>query len=129
MPIPDSDAYAAIRAALDAAEGAEASTALPELRAAADLLTGLIDDALAASVLQEGASLRAAGAAAGLTENAVGPRLARTSALAAYPNQARRVTGSEREAWWERAPHAFPSYVESQARTPRESPVFVLEPR
>ena len=64
MPIPDSDAYAAIRAALDAAEGAEASTALPELRAAADLLTGLIDDALAASVLQEGASLRAAGAAA-----------------------------------------------------------------
>ena len=92
MPIPDSDAYAAIRAALDAAEGAEASTALPELRAAADLLTGLIDDALAASVLQEGASLRAAGAAAGLTENAVGPRLARTDTLAAYANEAGRVT-------------------------------------
>jgi hypothetical protein len=92
MPIPDSDAYAAIRAALDAAEGAEASTALPELRAAADLLTGLIDDALAASVLQEGASLRAAGAAAGLTENAVGPRLARTARLAGYANDAGRVT-------------------------------------
>ena len=61
MPIPDSDAYAAIRAALDAAEGAEASTALPELRAAADLLTGLIDDALAASVLQEAGRVTAEG--------------------------------------------------------------------
>lgn len=47
----------------------------------------------------------------------------------AHPYQARRVTGSEREAWWERATHAFPSYVEYQARTPREIPVFVLEPR
>ncbi|GAA1746054.1 hypothetical protein [Nostocoides vanveenii] len=81
-----------IKAALDVAGAMTPVVALPHLRAAADLLARLIDDALAAAVLDEGASLRGAGAAAGLTENAVGPRLARTARLAGYANDAGRVT-------------------------------------
>lgn len=85
-------AYEQVRAALDAAQGQEGEEALPHLRAAAEQITVLIDDAMAAAVLSGGASLRAAGAAAGLTENAVGPRLARTRSLAPYANDAGRVT-------------------------------------
>lgn len=82
----------AIKAALDAAGALTPVVALPHLRAAADLLATLIDESMAAAVLDEGASLRGAGAAAGLTENAVGPRLARTARLAGYANDAGRVT-------------------------------------
>lgn len=35
--------------------------------------------------------------------------------------------GAEREAWWERAVAAFPSYADYQASTDRTIPVFVLE--
>ncbi|MEI2775691.1 MAG: hypothetical protein V9G19_06895 [Tetrasphaera sp.] len=85
-------AYEQIRAAIDAAEGKPPEEALPQLRAAAEQITELIDESLAAAVLDGGASLRAAGAAAGLTENAVGPRLARTRSLAPYANESGRVT-------------------------------------
>lgn len=96
MPL-DPAALTAIRAALADAESAgerRAADALPPLRAAAEQLTGLIDEAMAAAVLDDGGSLRAAGAAAGLSENAVGPRLARTVALAAYANPDGRVTAA-----------------------------------
>ncbi|HSP59988.1 MAG TPA: nitroreductase/quinone reductase family protein [Ornithinimicrobium sp.] len=35
--------------------------------------------------------------------------------------------GPEREAWWDRAVAAFPSYADYQERTARTIPVFVLE--
>ncbi|WP_320775975.1 nitroreductase family deazaflavin-dependent oxidoreductase [Streptomyces sp. CRN 30] len=41
---------------------------------------------------------------------------------------AREVTGAEKDAWWERAVAAFPSYADYQKKTDREIPVFVLEP-
>jgi F420H(2)-dependent quinone reductase len=42
---------------------------------------------------------------------------------------AREVTGDEKAEWWERAVAAYPEYADYQARTDREIPVFVLEPR
>jgi hypothetical protein len=86
--------YDAIHAHLEAAEGAEPADALPHLRAAADQLTGLIDDAMARALVAGKASLRSVGAGAGLSENAVGPRLARTALLAPYANDSGRVTAS-----------------------------------
>lgn len=41
---------------------------------------------------------------------------------------AREVTGTERDAWWERSVSAFPPYAEYQQKTDRLIPVFVLEP-
>lgn len=90
----DPDMVRRLREALDAAEGQGAADALPHLRAAAEGLAALIDDALAEAVVEEGASLRSAGARAGLSENAVGPRLARTRRLAAYADDKGRVTAS-----------------------------------
>lgn len=89
----DSAKLAAVHRALEEAEGTDSVGALPYLREAADRLTELIDESLAAAVLKD-ASLRSAGAAAGLTENAVGPRLARTPALAAYADDRGRVTAA-----------------------------------
>jgi hypothetical protein len=91
---PDPTALDAVRAALDAARGLDAGEALPHLREAADRLTELIDESMAEALLQGSVSLRSAGAAAGLTENAVPPRLARTRTLGAYANDAGRVTAS-----------------------------------
>lgn len=99
---PDVDSSSATRAAVcdaiqadlrAAAASRDATSALPHLRAAADQLTGLIDDTMALAVVT-GRSLRSVGAGAGLSENAVGPRLARTSLLAAYANDSGRVTAS-----------------------------------
>ncbi|PZU40273.1 MAG: nitroreductase family deazaflavin-dependent oxidoreductase, partial [Arsenicicoccus sp.] len=36
--------------------------------------------------------------------------------------------GPERDAWWQRAVAAFPSYADYQEKTDRLIPVFVLEP-
>lgn len=36
--------------------------------------------------------------------------------------------GPERDAWWERAVAAFPSYADYQEKTERQIPVFALEP-
>ena len=68
-------------------------TALPRLREAQELLTAAIDEAMAAAVV-DGETLRGAGALAGLSENAVGPRLARTRTLAAYQSEEGRVTAA-----------------------------------
>lgn len=85
------------RQALSRVDPSDPASALPSLRAAQDAVTTAIDEAMAAAVLTEGRTLRSAGALAGLSENAVGPRLARTSLLAAYGSDAgkgARVTAS-----------------------------------
>ncbi len=90
-PNPFAAAVEAARSALDDVDPDDPAAALPRLRAAQSHLTEALDEAMAAAVLTEGATLRHAGSLAGLTENAVGPRLARTSLLAAY-RQGDRVT-------------------------------------
>jgi hypothetical protein len=90
----DASGVDAVRRCLDAAVGLSPVDALPHLREAAELLTDLLDETMAAAVLSGQASLRAAGARAGLTENAVGPRLARTSRLGAYADERGRVTAA-----------------------------------
>ncbi|MDT7803907.1 MAG: hypothetical protein QOI78_7340 [Actinomycetota bacterium] len=42
---------------------------------------------------------------------------------------AREVEGAERAEWWERSVAAYPSYAEYQAKTDRQIPVFVLDPK
>ena len=69
-----------------------ATEALPLLIEAQQDLNRAVDEAMAAAVLQEGASLRQAGQLAALSENAVGPRLARTTRLRAYATPEGRVT-------------------------------------
>ena len=91
---PDPRQLAAVRRALETAESLEPDEALPHLREAADRLTELIDESMAQAVLAGKASLRSAGARAGLSENAVGPRLARTRSLGAYANDDGRVTAA-----------------------------------
>jgi hypothetical protein len=49
---------------------------------------------MAAVLVAEGGTIRTAGALAGLSENAVGPRLARTRLLAAYGSESGRVTAA-----------------------------------
>lgn len=90
-PEPFSDAVEAARAALARVDATDPQAALPHLREAAVKVTGAIDEAMAAALLIEGATIRQAATLAGLTENAVGPRLARTSLLAAY-REGDRVT-------------------------------------
>jgi deazaflavin-dependent oxidoreductase (nitroreductase family) len=41
----------------------------------------------------------------------------------------REVSGGERDAWWERAVAAFPTYAEYQAKTERQIPVLVASRR
>ena len=101
-----------VRRALDAADGTTPEEALPHLREAAERLTELIDGALADAVLSGGASLRSAGVRAGLSENAVGPRLARTQQLGAYADEKGRVTA----AGVERAKY------DRESGTPRQAP-------
>lgn len=91
---PDPQQLAAVRRSLEAAKDLEPDEALPHLRAAADQLTELIDESMAQAVLTGKSSLRSAGAQAGLSENAVGPRLARTQTLGAYANDDGRVTAA-----------------------------------
>lgn len=83
-----------VRLHLEAADGTAPEEALPHLRAAAEELAALVDECMAAAVLEAGASLRSVGARAGLSENAVGPRLARTAALGGYANGSGRVTAT-----------------------------------
>jgi hypothetical protein len=51
-----------------------------------------MDAAMAAVILEEGSTIRQAGQLAGLSENAVGPRIARAPALAPYSEDSGRVT-------------------------------------
>ncbi|HET8986970.1 MAG TPA: hypothetical protein VFN43_00530 [Humibacillus sp.] len=88
---------AAIRAAasaLAATDPAAPAAALPLLREAQQHLTVAIDEAMAAVLVTEGGSIRTTGALAGLSENAVGPRLARTRLLAAYGTESGRDTAA-----------------------------------
>ena len=94
-PAPNSPlarSVARARAALEEVDPTTPSAALPHLRDAAEHVSAAIDEAMAAVILEEGATLRTAGALAGLSENAVGPRLARTRDLGAYSGEAGRVT-------------------------------------
>ena len=121
MPSSPDPRYDAIRAAVDsAAASPDPAEALPRLRAAADLLTGLIDDTMAGALVTGRSSLRAVGAGAGLSENAVGPRLARTARLAPYANESGRVTA----AGVERA-----RYDHETGRSPEPGPDTTEEPR
>jgi hypothetical protein len=79
-----SNRYARIRSELARAEKADPATALTHLRAVLDDVGGLIDETLADAVVDAELSLRAAAEKAGLTENAIGPRLATTAKLAGY---------------------------------------------
>lgn len=91
---PLTAAVDAARAALGDVDATRPGDALPLLREAQACLTTAIDEAMAAVVVAEGRSIRTAGTLAGLSENAVGPRLARTSLLAAYGSEAGRVTAA-----------------------------------
>ena len=86
----------AVRAAREELAGVDADRpdeALPRLRAAQEHLVVALDEAMAVAVV-EGSSLRSTGALAGLSENAVGPRLARTNLLRAYGDDTGRVTAN-----------------------------------
>jgi hypothetical protein len=87
-------AIEAATAALAKADPAAPSAALPLLRSAQEHVTTAIDEAMAAVLVAEGGTIRTAGALAGLSENAVGPRLARTRLLAAYGSESGRVTAA-----------------------------------
>src|SRR4051794_19571199 len=91
---PDPRSLDDIPTALAEAPGKDAAEALPHLRAAADRPTEPIDESTAQAPLSGKVSLLSAGAAAGLTENAVPPRLARTQTLGAYANADGRVTAA-----------------------------------
>ena len=88
--------YKQIRAHLDQAESAgSAAQALQHLRSVLTEVSQLLDEQLARAVVDDELSLAAAGKFAGLTENAVGPRLASTARLAPYANTAGRVTAED----------------------------------
>lgn len=112
------------REALSGADPARPADALPLLRQTVELLNRAIDEALARTVLIDQVSIRAAAQLAGLSENAVGPRLARTAALAAYGDASGKVSarGVERARYdVERgayAPGAVPPPMRFRARRP-----------
>ena len=89
---PVARALAAARAELDQVDADRPDEALPHLRAAEEHLTAALDEAMAASIV-DGSSLRTAGMLAGLSENAVGPRLAHQPSPA-YGSDTGRVTAS-----------------------------------
>jgi hypothetical protein len=91
---PVARAVAEAREALAAVDPSAPIEALPLLRTAQERVTTAIDEAMAAVVVGDGGTLRTAGMLAGLSENAVGPRLARTHLLAAYDTGVGRVTAS-----------------------------------
>ncbi|MCL2535202.1 MAG: hypothetical protein FWE39_13655 [Nocardiaceae bacterium] len=90
-----SNRYARIRAELALAESADPPTALSHLRVVLEEVSLLLDEQLAHAVVDDELSLRSAGAKAGLSENAVGPRLAGTQMLAPYARPDGRVTAKE----------------------------------
>jgi len=88
-----SDSYEKIRRHLADAETADsAARTLQHLRVVLTEVGKLLDEELARAVVDDEMSLAAAGKSAGLTENAVGPRLAATARLAPYATRGDRVT-------------------------------------
>jgi hypothetical protein len=91
-----SNRYKLIREHLNQAEAANsAAHVLPHLRAVLTEVGQLLDEQLAIAVVDDELSLAAAGKHAGLTENAVGPRLANTARLAPYATTGGRVTAED----------------------------------
>jgi len=87
------NSYEQIRGHLAQAEGADtAAHALHHLRLVLAEASKLLDEQLARAVIDDEMSIAAAGNSAGLTENAVGPRLASTPRLAPYATTESRVT-------------------------------------
>lgn len=88
--------YTLIRRHLDQAESADsAAQALQHLRSVLTEAGQLLDEQLASAVVDDELSLAAAGKSAGLTENAVGPRLANTARLAPYVTAGERITAED----------------------------------
>lgn len=108
------EVLAAVRISLDAIVNLPPADALPHLRTATDRLTELLNETMAAAVVNGETSLRSAGLKAGLTENAVGPRLAHTRILGAYADSRGRVTASGVE----RARYDYESGTPRLAPTP-----------
>src|SRR3954470_11805124 len=91
-----SNRYELIRTQLDRAESADsAAQVLQHLRSVLTEVGQLLDEQLASAVVDDEMSLAAAGKHAGLTENAVGPRLANTARLAPYATSGGRVTAED----------------------------------
>lgn len=91
-----SNRYTRIREYLAQAERAEsAAQTLQGLRSVLIEVGKLLDEQLARAVVDDEMSLAAAGKNAGLTENAVGPRLANTPRLAPYASGGGRVTAED----------------------------------
>ena len=91
-----SNRYKRIREYLSEAEAAEsASESLQGLRSVLIEVGELLDEQLARAVVDDEMSIAAAGKSAGLTENAVGPRLASTARLAPYATGNGRVTAED----------------------------------
>lgn len=90
------DTWNRVRAEIEQARTAPAaSEALSRLRAARDIIDGLINETMAEALVQGEGSIRAVAGMAGFSENAVGPRLARSAALAPYAREDGRVTSAE----------------------------------
>lgn len=88
--------YDRIRADLAHAESApSADQALQHLRSVLTEVSALLDEQLARAVVDDEMSIAAAGKSAGLTENAVGPRLANTSRLSPYVSNGARITAED----------------------------------
>ena len=91
-----SNRYEQIRTHLTHAESAEsAAQTLQHLRSVLTEVSELLDEQLARAVVDDEMSLAAAGKNAGLTENAVGPRLANTPRLAPYVTTGSRITADD----------------------------------
>jgi hypothetical protein len=91
-----SDQYKLIRSLLDQAETAESTAqVLQHLRSVLTEVARLLDEQLASAVVDDELSIAAAGKHAGLTENAVGPRLANTARLAPYAAPGGRVKAED----------------------------------
>ncbi|WP_395307499.1 hypothetical protein V4U86_19025 [Mycobacterium sp. AMU20-3851] len=91
-----SNRYDRIRSDLTQAEAAQtADEALRHLRAVLTETGQLLDEQLARAVVDDEMSIAAAGKSAGLTENAVGPRLASTPRLGPYVSAGERITAED----------------------------------
>lgn len=116
-----SNRYERIRSHLALAETADAAAdTLRHLRSALTEISELLDDHLARAVVDDEMSIAAAGKSAGLTENAVGPRLANTPRLAPYASAEGRVTaeGVKRARYDKHARNPLPPVAPPESSAP-----------
>jgi deazaflavin-dependent oxidoreductase (nitroreductase family) len=57
------------------------------------------------------------------------PKAAIQDGPAPFEVEVREITGTEKEEWWARAVAAYPPYIDYQARTERQIPVFLATRR